>query len=346
MEGNKSQRIEEEIEEQERQRDEKEKGRRRISSEVTLSDFEEIADALPFGISVFDPARYYLYVNKEFLEENPFGEENPIGHRCQDFICIFRTGDDCDNSPLARVIHTGKPEKHYYAVEKEDGIHPFRVIFIPVVGENGVERVLRITEDLTRTTHIAQELISAFNTLSTIYEVTKYIARETVPEAALKRTLEELRKLIRFDGGGIFTYDEDTGEVMDSVVIGIGERDRGALYRHGGIVIKNLVKDRKEEFFTNEFSEYFHTTPEELAERLSIPVDIIPGSMLYVPLMVQNRILGGTIMGRYGKKGFTEDDLKIAVSLLSHASLSIAHALYIRQIKEGCGQEKRSEERN
>ena len=303
------------------------------SSEVTLSDFEQISDALPFGITVFDADRRYLYVNKEFLEENPINGENIIGNRCEDLPCIFRTDNGCETSLLSRVIQTGKIEKHYYAVEKEDGIHPFRVVFIPVTGDRGVERVLRITEDLTRTTHIAQELISAFTTLSTIYEITKYIARETNPVAALKRTIEELRKLIGFDVGWIFTYDEKAGMVKDSVVIGNNEEGREKSFMSEREVIQRLMENHKEEFFTNEFSEYFSTTPQALAEELSIPVEEIPSSMLYVPLMVQNRILGGVIMVRYGEGRFIEDDLKIAVSLLSHASLSIGHALYIRELE-------------
>jgi PAS domain S-box-containing protein len=160
--------------------------------------------------------------------------------------------------------------------------------------------------------------------LSAVIEIAKALTSSVDIEVLKPTVLDELKKAIPYDLGVLYLYDKKEKRLVMGAQKGFSpeearERELTALERHPGMVftaktpllVRNVAKEPKVQYSENMRK---------------------PASLLYVPLIFQDKSLGAIGLASFEKNHFDEKDLSLSTAIASEVAIAIENARLVKDL--------------
>ena len=250
----------------------------------------------------------------------------------------------------ARLAGENVPSTYEAKLVHKDGTIVDAELSACIIQYRGRPADVGIIRDITRRKRAEEALKKS-------EEQAKQLAQENAIMAAIGRTIGstlnidevyerfagEARKLIPFDriSINIFDHEEKTARTAYSAGVAVCERQVGAVYPLAGSAGEEVMRTRS--------GLILHPLDEaELKERFPRLLPAFEAghrSMMIVPLISKNKVIGNLYFGSSQPKSFTERDLKLAESIGNQIAGTIASAQLFIERKQMEETLRESEER-
>ena len=314
----------------------------RKQAEEALRESEEryrtLAESAQDAIFILDREGRFQYSNRFGITELGLNSEEIIGETLRQ---IFPT-EVAEEQMLALqgVFESHKPFCHEIKMRFPHGDVWTEARLIPLLAQNGeVQSVMGIARDIT-------ERKQAEEAQQRSEEETKRLARENALIAEIGRIIsstlnieevyklfsEKVKELIPFDRISISLVDWEKSEVTFPYVEGlfVDGRQPGDIVRLAGMAMEKVLRTRKGSIIETEG---------ENETALKAPA-LLPGyrsgirSVLTVPLISRNRVIGGLGLRSTKPRAYTESDLRLAERVSNQIAGAIASAQLYAELKE------------
>lgn len=168
--------------------------------------------------------------------------------------------------------------------------------------------------------------------LTQLVEVAKFFNSSLNLDKVLEKVLSLTAKILKAEASSLLLVDEPTNRLLFKTTTGAKAKEVGQFTLKIGEGIAGYVAESKEPLVVNDVTKELRFQ-KEISETLDFPTK----SILCVPLMLQEKILG--VIEVINKKGgFFDNDTQLLVAIAQQASLAIENA----RLHESLGKECRS----
>jgi len=310
-----------------------------------------VLDSIQDGICVLDRDMRILRVNQ--AEERWYSYSLPlVGKKC--YEAYHNRREPCEVCPSSQTIKTGETA---HAIIPKRGLggevigwtdlYSFPLIDFETGEKEGVIEYARdITEQkqaeeaLERSEREAKRLAQE-NAI--IAEIGRIISSTLDIEEVYERFAEEARKLIPFDriSIGLINFDENTITVPYVAGIPVEGHEPQISFPLNGSAISQLLRTRKSILIKSadekEIAEFFPSLLPTFRAGLR--------SMMLVPLISRDRVIGALNFRSTTPGAYSNQDLRLAESIGAHIAGAIANAQLYAERKQAEEALRKSEER-
>ncbi len=175
-----------------------------------------------------------------------------------------------------------------------------------------------------QTSRLFQKISEKAAELSAVIEIAKAVTSSVHMEVLKPTVLEELKNAIPYDLAGLFLYDVQQGRLVLAAQEGLSvdearEREETAMERHPGKVFNSKRPLLVEDVSNDPRVSYKEGMP-------------APASLLYVPLVFQDKALGVIAMASFEKSHFDERHLRLAKAIASEVAIAIENAHLVKDL--------------
>jgi len=303
-----------------------------LEAQAARDDLRAIIDALNDELIVINVEDSSIELaNRAALERhNELGD--PINRPCEE-VCHRK--DPCDGKecgcPLPLVVSTGSPVRVIHELTNHDGSTKIykELSASPMLDSQGrINRIVELTRDVTATKDLEGSLMRRNQQLSILNAIAMTVNQSLNLEEILSRSLETMVKLTEIDVGAVFLQEELQGMLKLMAYHGFSEQtaryvaDMGMLDGSCGGVV-----DHGQMVVVPDLSRYHTRRARNLhKENLS--------SLLHVPLVVKDSVLGSMCVGKRGKKEFTEEDQALLKAIGSQIAVAIENARLYAEVQQ------------
>lgn len=171
-----------------------------------------------------------------------------------------------------------------------------------------------------------------YTNVKLLSEVGQEIISNLTIEAIIESTYENVNSLMDASVFSIAVYDEETEELQFPCVM---EKGKKLPYHTLSIYVQDkpasFCFNNKSEFFTNDFksdfNKYFKGKPSALAGEL-------PESIIYLPLMIKNKIIGVISVQSFNKNAYTDYHLNVFRNISLFVATAIENAQAYQRIED------------
>ncbi|MGD9894427.1 MAG: GAF domain-containing protein [Dehalococcoidia bacterium] len=151
--------------------------------------------------------------------------------------------------------------------------------------------------------------------LALLDAITNALIQESDLDGVLRRTLDAVLEITGVSGGGVFLFDERTGDLQLTVHRGVGDRLAASLSRNAGEALRTLATDPEATLLVTHLTDASRHRP-EMAEA---------GVRAYtaIPLQVRGRPLGVIVVLSAKQSDFNAADVDLLLSMGKHIGLAI-----------------------
>ncbi|HXF59274.1 MAG TPA: ATP-binding protein [Candidatus Saccharimonadales bacterium] len=192
-------------------------------------------------------------------------------------------------------------------------------------------RLVTSLEDANRERQHHEQILSrmvkeATQRITALYEAGKEISTSLSRQATLEVIVNQVAKLAGAEKSLVFLYDTDAGEYVAEAGVGVPlERLRECRFGNGvglhGQSVRNASPVRQA----------------DLAEAVGVEdflTEFEAGSVLIVPLLTNENVLGTITAVRGDGRAFTADDQELLTMFASQASIAVTNAILYERTKE------------
>lgn len=178
---------------------------------------------------------------------------------------------------------------------------------------------------LQKLTQVFLNLDSANRELKALYQVTKTIGTELDLQKTLDTILVELKNIMNYHSGIIYLFNESREGLLPRAVDSPYKKEIMGEEIHLGEGLVGLVAKTKEAELIEDILE-----EPNLAEMQGVTRFL--RSLLIVPMLVSNQIVGVIAIGSKNRGEFSEDQLKILSILAGQAAVATANSLLYKKV--------------
>ncbi|MBI2205194.1 MAG: GAF domain-containing protein, partial [Candidatus Rokubacteria bacterium] len=171
-------------------------------------------------------------------------------------------------------------------------------------------------------------------------EVSRVLAQALEPEVVSQRVADAICALLHTRTSAVYRLDADTGDLVALAVSGTAPPafPRGMVFPRGTGVIGVAVQERRAVMTPDILTDDRVTLTPEARQRIE---EAGYGSVLVVPLMVKDRVIGGLGVGDRRGRAFNEEEIRLAQAFADQAALALENA---RLYAEATRQQHEAEE--
>ena len=312
--------------------------RKRVEQQVELerARLRSILDALPDGVYIVDQEYDVEYTNP--VIEQTFGPVD--GRKCYDYF-----HDREDACPWCHNPAVFEGRSAHWEWDSSKAGRVYDVFDTPLGNADGSVSKLKLIHDITSRKQAEAELVTRnieLQSLSLAERRQRQLA-ETLREAAealsqsldldvvLRTLLTHLRSLVQCDTAGVMFPE---GETLAGVRAVDGYDNWTNSQKILSLKVETDANPYIQKMVSTRRSVLIPNTAED-PDWIVYPGTELIHSHLFVPILVEDRLVGAVALGKFEPGYFTHDHVQWAEALVGEATVAIQNAWLFEQVRAG-----------
>ena len=298
-------------------------------SKVAARLFRTLVENLPDVISRLNPDLHFLYMSPSVQAVTGLRPEEFLGKTSRELGMPADLLDTWETA-LRRVLSSGNAERLELAFPALQGTVQFDCRLVPEFGDAGAPHsVLTVARDVTERWNALEAERRARSVAEELREATIELTRSLDREVVLVTLLDRLRQLVPFDRASVMLIEEATRLSVRAVfdgnrVVPLPAEKRPEFEASDHPIVHGILTSGAAVLIPD-----LSLHPEWKLPTVAAPA----GSWMGVPLFARGNVAGLVALGKVEADAFSEDQVRLAETMSSQASVAVENAVLFAQMQ-------------